>query len=156
MSATRIIECGEHAMKSSAQVLRLQWHKPKIVDFGIHVPPKKNTWRTFFKIVGEQVATHQSFPVVFPKVRIFSEHKAKLNRARVARCSKNKQHRHPTKKCLDPVSFYNLPLPDSAVNQVILKLKIEKGEGSMSERERHEMLVSVLADFVIKAIKNNA
>src|SRR5947209_5275315 len=92
---------------------KLPWHQPQIVDFAIRVPPKKNTWPNFFKIVGEHFASNQTLPIVRPEVRIVSKKTVdgKL-RSRKAR-DLLKEH------LFDPVSHCHLKVPNSVIDAIV-------------------------------------
>jgi hypothetical protein len=59
------------SIEASMHTQKLPWHPPRIVEhIVIRLSKKKNNWPNFFLTINKIFASHQTFPVVYPKVEI--------------------------------------------------------------------------------------
>jgi hypothetical protein len=128
-----------------------QWHRPIVRDFGIHISHKNNTWPNFFKILSEHFASHQTFPVVYPGVKIRSKQTIGSNR---------RSHRARTlakANKRDPIRYILVPLHDSEIHAVVGGLSKLKKDKSIPEREWRKLVGDLVAAlFVEKVVKPKA
>jgi hypothetical protein len=131
---------------------RLQWHQPQIVDLGLHVRPKNNTWPTFFNIIGKHFASHQTFPKVHPGVRIVSKKTidGKL-RSRDAREPINENSRQ------DPVCCHGLYLHKSTIDAFLDDMEPEQVHdlNQLIGKERDKRIDLLLAGLLEYVVKND-
>ncbi|MCK1669250.1 MULTISPECIES: hypothetical protein [unclassified Bradyrhizobium] len=132
---------------------KLPWHVPKIIDRGIRVPPKKNTWPTFFEIVGKHFASHQTFPVVYPEVKITPTcvvRRRLLTRKRVGELRARRRTRADRH---DPVEFRHIPLPRSVIDQIAADLRIKRADDEpVTDKQWDKLINDVIATIVVKVV----
>lgn len=129
-------------------IKKLDWHTPKIADFGIRVPANENTWANLLKIIGGQPV----FAVVFPGVEITPTGLHK-KRAYGRERSRRARDRARTAPRFDPARCYPVPLRDSEVNALAAKFKAKQGDELITEHEWRCLVGTVIADLVRSVIR---
>jgi hypothetical protein len=144
----------QHGEDSSMTVQKLQWHKPQInFDFGIYVPPRKNTWPTFFKKIGEHFKAHQTFPIVYPGFEIIKTSIFKNRVVSRERMQEIRQRRRTKKDKRDPIEFRQIPLPGSVITKLESGLKIKRADDKpITDREWDKLVDEVIASIVVKSV----
>ncbi|MBR1276109.1 hypothetical protein [Bradyrhizobium sp. AUGA SZCCT0283] len=131
----------------------LHWHKPKIVDLGIHVSPKKNTWRNFLHIIDEHFTSHQLFPIVYPKVETIKTIIFKNRLGSRDRMGELRARRRAKKDKRDPVEFRQVPLPRSVISKLEAKLNIDKAhDAPVTDKQWRKLIDDVIASIVVEKV----
>ena len=131
-----------------------RWHKPKIVDFGIHLSARKNTWRNFFNIIDKQFTSHHTFPTIFPKAEITKTSVLRTRALTRVRLRKLREREREGKRNHDPESFLLVPLRDSVVHKLAAELKTEQGDRPVKDREWDRMIGLAAAKAIEWAVEN--
>jgi hypothetical protein len=142
--------------KSRAPGLLPRWHPPKIDNFGIQVPPRKNTWPTFFKTISEHFAAHQTFLVTYPKMEIIktSSFKNRVgSRKRMGEFRVRERVAKSTRRLIR-VRFRSVPLPVWVTNKIEAGLKVKR-DPTITDREWERLINLAIAEIVISSFKNN-
>jgi len=114
-----------------------EWHAPTIVDLGIRVSRKNNTWPTFFKMIKQHPTCR-----VYPDVKISSKKQVdgKL-RARKLRANARGG---------DQLRCYPVWLPDS----FIASLTVTPDDRPFTDREWKLYVGSIISEVIIEKTHN--